>query len=159
MVDFEAAWKTKFINANAQAVAEELNSLFPDVKSDQLPDVPPETIVDYAREHPESELHKCFTWDNDEAAEKWRKHEARLIACNLIIVKVKRKVIQPPVRFIVQNEKERGYKQTIRIFQNASETEKLLNTAIAELRTFEFKYHTLRDTKLGSVLKAIEEVI
>lgn len=42
-------------------------------------DVKPRQIVDYAK-NPETELHKCFTWDNDVAAEKWRLYEARQAA-------------------------------------------------------------------------------
>ena len=48
-------------------------------------DVKPQQIVDYAK-NPATELHKCFTWDNNLAAEKWRLQEARQIVCSLVIV-------------------------------------------------------------------------
>lgn len=34
-------------------------------------------VVEYARNHPRSQLHTQFTWDDGDAAEKWRLSEAR----------------------------------------------------------------------------------
>lgn len=44
----------------------------------------PEQIVEAARDE-SSELHKCFTWNDTEAADKWRKQEARQIRHFLVI--------------------------------------------------------------------------
>ena len=62
--------------ADAQKVCEEILALGDSVK--------PEQIVK-AAEDERSELHKCFTWDDSAAANKWRLYEARQIVCQLII--------------------------------------------------------------------------
>jgi hypothetical protein len=36
-----------------------------------------ESVVEWARKHPKSELHSRFTWDNNEAADKYRLWQAR----------------------------------------------------------------------------------
>lgn len=45
----------------------------------------PELVVEHA-EDPESPLHDHFDWDNREAGDKWRKHQARMLICNVKIV-------------------------------------------------------------------------
>ena len=54
----------------------------------------PREILAYARNNENSELHKCFDWDDTTAAEKWRIHTARIICCSLKVV-VKRKKKEP----------------------------------------------------------------
>ena len=59
-------WKScvafNYKNVSAQKVGDEIDSLGEKVK--------PKQLVDYAREHPDSELHKTMEWDNTKAAEK-----------------------------------------------------------------------------------------
>lgn len=56
------------LKANAQEVGEELEAI--------QGSLTPERIVDEAR-NKSLELHKCFEWDNEEAAEKYRITQAR----------------------------------------------------------------------------------
>jgi hypothetical protein len=68
----------------------------------------PELILETARE-PENVLHKLFDWDNSQAAEKWRMHQARLIINNLEITVISNgEPRQIPVYEIVS--KTEGYK-------------------------------------------------
>ena len=48
----------------------------------------PELIVQTA-EQPDNVLHNLFTWDNDEAADKWRLHQARLLINNIELTIIK----------------------------------------------------------------------
>ena len=47
-------------------------------------EVTPDMVVEEAR-HPDSPLHGCFDWNNDAAAEKWRKHTARLLIGSIMV--------------------------------------------------------------------------
>ena len=60
---------------SAQTVADEISEIGENVTAEQ--------IVDRAKDET-SELHKCFTWDNDMAAEKYRLVEARNIMRYLV---------------------------------------------------------------------------
>ena len=43
-------------------------------------------IVDFARKNQDSELYKCFEWDNDIAAEKYRLQQANRVLCSISVV-------------------------------------------------------------------------
>ena len=45
----------------------------------------PENIVRKAEDE-NTELHKCFTWDDEEAAKKWRNQEARTVVNAIVTV-------------------------------------------------------------------------
>lgn len=47
---------------------------------DQMESATPQQILEKARDE-STELHKCFTWDDSIAAEKYRIQEARQIVC------------------------------------------------------------------------------
>ena len=38
-----------------------------------------QALVDFARQNPQSESHKCFEWNNRQAADKYRLHQAARI--------------------------------------------------------------------------------
>ena len=102
----------------------------------------PEQIVEKAKDS-STELHKCFTWNDTEAAEKWRKYEARKICCNLII----REVFddnKPPVRYLYKTDAG-GYKPSKHIFTDTDEHQKLLAKAHGELKAFKVKYGMLQE--------------
>ena len=120
---------------DAQLVAEEIASLGESVT--------PEQVVEMAKDE-NSETHKCFTWNDTVAAEKWRRHEARQIFCNLII---KTEVVEEdkaPVRVFYKNDTS-GYKQTEMIFRVEDEREKLVQFALRELQSIKRKYQTLNE--------------
>jgi hypothetical protein len=41
--------------------------------------VSPESVLEYARTHPKSHLHKCFEWDETKAAHNWHLKQARTV--------------------------------------------------------------------------------
>lgn len=134
----EATWSKigeAIYNADAQKVAEEIESIGSDVK--------PAQIVEKARDS-STELHKCFTWDNDEAAEKWRLHQARHITGCLVIRRIEEQENVPEIRYFHKNDTG-GYKPVEYIFTHASEHEKLLQAAYADLQAFKRKYESLQE--------------
>ena len=59
-----ATWGTYRFKADAQKCADEIMEI-----CDELESATPQQILDKARDS-NTELHKCFTWDDTEAAEK-----------------------------------------------------------------------------------------
>lgn len=142
-----AAWKSGCrISADAQKVADEILAIGNSATTAQ--------ILDKARDE-QTELHKCFDWDDAEAAEKWRLQQARHIVCNLVI-KEKSDTPRPEVRVFFKTDADNGYKPTVLIMQDKDEYRKLLDRALAELTSFRAKYKTL--VELDGVFDAIDRV-
>lgn len=140
-----ATWKLNGLyKADPQKVYEEIKTIGDEVT--------PEQIVEAAR-NKKSELHKCFDWDNDIAAEKWRKHQARQIMCFLVIKEVTEEAKDTvPIRVFHKNDTG-GYKTSEMIFRNDNEYQKLLQTALGELHAFKIKYARLEE--LSDILELI----
>ena len=66
---------------DAQAVGQEL-----EIIESELGTLTPQVIVNWAELNEDSELHKCFTWDTEEEAMKWRIQKARNIAGRIRLV-------------------------------------------------------------------------
>ena len=126
-----------FYNADAQKVAEEIMSIGAEAK--------PQQIVDKARDK-STELHKCFTWNDVAAADKWRLHEARNVVCCLVIHREPEQQDKPEIRFFHTNDKG-GYKTIEYCFRRQGEYEKLLQAAYADLEAFKKKYNSLEELK------------
>ena len=144
-------WKlTGIFKADAEMVANEIAAIGDNVT--------PQQIVDRAKDE-DSELHKCFTWDDTMAAQKWRLEEARKVVQLLVIDRSQEIETEPPVRvfFKIGNTHDEGYKQTVNILRNNDEYAALLKQALAELEAFQRKYRTL--SELEPVFDAISEVI
>lgn len=133
-----ASWKPGFglFKADAQKVADEIMEIGDEVK--------PEQILEKARDK-NTELHKCFEWDDSIAAEKYRLHQARTVVCQLVFKEIEEKEDTTPKRIFHRTENNGGYKSMSFIAKNPTEYEKLLAMAKAELRAFKAKYHSLSE--------------
>ena len=138
-------WKCPqyFNGADAQKVYEELGDT----------DISAKEIVEKAKD-PNSELHKCFEWDDKKAAEKWRLQQARVLICNLVF-EIPDEEDTPVRAFYITTEKE-DYKPTKLILQQPDEYKILLNNAKAELQTFKRKYKILQE--LAEIFEKIDEL-
>lgn len=148
MANIVATWRTPGIfKADPQKVCDELKDL-----GDEFT---PDEIVEKAK-NSTTELHKCFEWDNDVAAEKYRLHQARMITSNLVFLKESDVEEEQPVLVRVYNKTEQtgGYKPPERVFTQADEYEKLLKRATAELHQFKVKYSMLKE--LDYILSLID---
>ena len=130
-----------FFKADANKVATEIMAIGDDVK--------PSDVVEKARDK-STELHKCFTWDNKVAGEKWRLYEARQVMCQLVIVEEESPTDRPEIRVFHKTLDDEGYKPIEIVVQNKDEYAKLLERAWAELRAFKAKY---------AMLKELEEIL
>ena len=124
-------------------------------------EVTPAQVVQKA-ESEDSELHKCFTWDDTEAASQWRLQEARQVMRQLIVItqpdpeepEEKKEPVQ--IRLLMKNDNSysSGYKQTLVMVRDEDEYQKLLNMAREELRVFKRKYSML--SELREILDLID---
>jgi len=117
----------------------------------------PHEILEYARENEDSELHKCFEWDDTVAAEKWRVHTARLICCSLKVVVIREE--KEPVAFrLIQNDKgEKAYKPVTLTVRNNDEYSRLLKQAKAELAAFRKRFKSI--VELEAVIDEIDRLL
>lgn len=133
-----SATGTRF-GADAQKCYEEIMEICEDLDS-----ASPQAVLERARDE-SSELHKCFTWDDSIAAEKWRISEARLVTRQLVIKEVEVPKDRPEIRLFYKTDNESGYKPTEIIVRKEDEYKKLLASAYAELRAFKRKYSMLKE--------------
>ena len=105
----------------------------------------PEEILEKAKD-PDSELHKCFEWDDKKAAYKYRLQQARNIMCNLVFVTDDEKD-EVRTHYALTFEKSE-YHPTVLILQKPDEFTALKEKARGELHAFKKKYAMLRNDDL-----------
>ena len=133
------SWKVKgLFKADAQKVSEEIAEIGETVE--------PSEIVEKARNE-STELHKCFEWRDDIAAEKYRLHQARNLLGNLVFKYKDEQVKQEPVRLMYKTTENEGYKSINLIMQKPDEYKALLDRAYSELRAFKNKFKMLQELK------------
>lgn len=139
-------WKIKGLyKANAEKVYSEIKELGESFS--------PADVVEAAKDK-NSELHKCFTWDDTVAAEKWRKQEARVLAANLVI-KVETSD-KETVNVRVVESTSTGYSPTAVVVKSKTDYADLLARAKAELQAFKVKYLVVKE--LQNIFEAIDEL-
>lgn len=119
----------------------------------------PQHVVTAAR--PEtSVLHGEFTWDDGEAAERYRLWEARqLIRVHVQVEPVGQKDVETRVFVSLTPDRGNGggYRLTTAVMSNDEYRQQLLADALAELRVFQNKYAQLKE--LASVMKPIARLL
>lgn len=135
---FKAGFEGFYKGVDPQVVAEEIIEIGETAT--------PKQILEKARDE-ETELHKCFEWDDSIAAEKFRIQQARQLVSFLVIREEKVPEDRPEIRFFYKtdNSRNEGYKQTRLIIQQEDEYKKLLEQAWRELKTFKAKYSCLKE--------------
>lgn len=143
----KAKWRHGFgfVKADAQRVADEIMSIGDDVT--------PQQVLEKARNE-NTELHKCFEWDDAIASEKYRLIQARDVIRFLVIEEETVPTDRPEVRLMYKTDNTTGYKPIKVIMQDKTEYEKLLERARAELRAFKSKYAML--TELEEIFSLID---
>lgn len=138
------AWSMKLFRADAEKVYSELET---------IEEKTPQNIVDYAEAHPDSELYKCFTWDDAKAANEWRKAEARQVVRLLVFADEE---TEQPTNIRVLQKASEAYEPVKMIVRNKDEYANLLERAKAELKAFRERYKQINE--LEKVLDAIDEL-
>ena len=140
----KASWKLDgLFKADADTVAKELQSI----------KATPENIVQYAKAE-DTELHKCFEWNDTVAGHKYRCLQARQVARNLVVVKEETEE-KTTIRFFYNTGDRSGeYKPVKMILKNEDEYQSLLKRAMEELHSFKKKYSCL--SELEEILALID---
>ena len=138
----EVKWRIEGIyKADAQKVANEIGDNR----------ISPQELLEKARDV-NSELHKCFEWNDSIAAEKYRLQQARGVLVNLVY-KTEKKDAEPIRYFQITTEKN-TYQPTVSFLKQEDEYQALLKRAKCELESFKKRYYTL--SELQEVFEAIE---
>lgn len=118
----------------------------------------PQDVVDAARDV-ESPLHSQFEWDDTEAGEKWRRHQARQLIRAVVHMQPAKDGSLVPVRVYASLTPDRvernGYRRIVAIMANPDQRRQLLLDARAEMRLFQEKYRSLNE--LSAVFVAMKE--
>ena len=141
------------IKADANKVANEMYSIGKTNGNDEFT---PQELVNYARNNPNSELHKCFEWNDTVAAEKYRVSQARDVIryLRITVPTEEGNLEKTNVRlFVSTNSHDNNYKATEIVFQNKTEYDKLLAEAMSELKAFKQKYQGIKE--LSKILALI----
>lgn len=140
-----ADWKVKGIfKADADKVYSEIGN---------LESITPQNVLEKAR-NKKSELHKCFEWDDNVAAEKYRLSQARQIIQLLVITSEQEEVT--PVRIFQITSERNEYKENRFFVENKDEYRILLDRAKTELQAIKKRYATL--SELEDVFNAIDQL-
>lgn len=141
----QVEWKqspTNFHKANAQKCYEEMGE-----------NPTPESVLEIAK-NPESELHKCFDWDDTSAANKFRLIQARAVIVNLVIKGTEK--TDNPVRALQITTEKSVYAPTKTFLVNVDEHMALIARAKAELKAIRNRYKQI--SELESVFEAIDAI-
>ncbi len=135
----EASWKIGGIfKADAHEVAKEICSI-----GDECT---PQDLVKYARNE-NSELHKCFEWNDSIAGEKYRELQAQKVLTTLVITKdlgEDKKPVQYRL-FVNTGDRSGNYKPLPVVIRKQDEYGRLLEMAKRELQAFKKKYSILAE--------------
>lgn len=105
-----------------------------------------ESVLEKARDE-NTELHKCFEWNDSIAAEKYRLVQAGEVIRFLVIEEEDKPEERPQIRFFHITERDEGYKPIQVIVKHEDEYKRLLENAWAELRAFKRKYACLEELR------------
>lgn len=148
----EYSWQIAGIyKSDANIVGRELE------KIEQIGELTPESVLEYARANEQSELHKMIEWDDSIASERWRRHQA-----SHIITHIKVEIIQDdtkrtnkPIRAFVQTARLQKYEPIETFIKDTDKYKLLLEKAYRELNNVKNKYTELEE--IQELLKDIPE--
>ena len=134
------SWKSVGFNANAQKVGEELEDIV---------DVSNKNVLDYAKNNINSELHKCFEWDDTIAGEKYRLVQATQLISSISFVIQEEPIKKQKVYYSIKTEEKgiRTFKNIKSILENDDEYKELCNKAKQEIENCKNKYNDLIQKK------------
>lgn len=133
-------WKYSVFSADANKVGAEL---------EQLREITNVSVLEKAKDK-NTELHKCFEWNNDIAGEKYRLVQANQIIGSISIVinedTEQEKAIKKYVKIKV-NEDKSVFKSIVEVVENDEEYQQVIKKAETEFISYKNKYEELLDLK------------
>lgn len=132
-------WKHSCYDVDVQMVGEELE------KIEELGEISSEQVLEYAEKHKDSELYKCFDWDDKSASRKYRLQQASQIICS-ISVEIKEEPVEKQKVYysVVSSESgSRKFKNIKEILKDDEEYMQLVEKAKNEFDNCREKYDNL----------------
>lgn len=120
----------------------------------------PAAVVEAARDS-DSPLHPLFTWDDTEAAERYRRSQASTLIRDIRVIKTSAHGEENKRVYVhVTNGEagEAGYITIAQASENEMLTTRVLERAMSDLKAWRSRYLELRDT-LPELFEAIGEVV
>jgi hypothetical protein len=124
----------------------------------------PEQVVDYARKRKNSELHRCFEWEDSVAAERWRLEQAGSLIRAVIRVIPNPKGDPIRTRAYVSLPVDRvmnlGYRTIEDVMSEPESEAQMLSALRAEMEALQNRYQTLEELIpiFEAVISEIDEV-
>jgi hypothetical protein len=106
----------------------------------------PDDVVAEAR-NPRSPLHQHFEWDDSEAAEKWRKEQARSLIASVRVVFIENDKPVEPLRYFINVPvpQQEYYMNAQAAFSDIGTRSIILVRAIADLHALQRRYGELEE--------------
>lgn len=131
-------WSSNWFLADANIVGKELEEL------GDVEELSNKKVLEYATNHPESELYKCFEWDNEKASNNWRLRQATNILCSIsIVIDDNAKPIEKTRVYVKTKDnslEKKTFKKLVDVLENDEEYHKLLEDMKADLERTQDKY-------------------
>ncbi len=132
-------WKSVGFSADANLVGSELEEI------ENNGELTSERVLRYAEKNPNSELYKCFEWDDTEAARKYRLRQANQILCS-ISLEIQEKPVKKQRVYVNIKSSDTGmknFKNIKDVLENDEEYQQLLDKARNDFDSCKEKYETL----------------
>lgn len=150
------------VNRNGRVKPENVNIVAREINRIQRRDgtVTAVAVVEEAR--PESSpIHKYFTWDDTQAAEAYRRWQARMLIASVRVIYDGAKEATSVRAFVnvISNDgeqNERGYIGIARVLSDKDLRAQMLDDAMSEINEWRERYNHL--TELASIFDAIEKI-
>lgn len=108
----------------------------------------------------EAPLHPCFEWNDEVAAENYRREQARSVIQGVRVVMAEQGAEPKPVRAFVNvvEDDSRGYASTAYVMSNPELREQILQTAWRELDALKARYREIEElSEVFSTIDAVRE--
>lgn len=153
-----AAPGAPYDNDDAQVIGRELDRL----EHNGVP-VTPDNVVSVATDA-DSPLHKFFTWDNVQAADNWRKSEARGLISHLLVIIEKDEgepvALKARISVTTHNAEHHAaapeYVSVCAVLNSPAMRSQVLHQAQQELKSWAEKYERLGITELQPIFRSVE---
>lgn len=133
------SWKNQYFKGDAQKVGSELELI------ERSGSIDNKKVLQYARNNSNSELHKCFEWDDSIASEKYRLFQATSIISSISFEIEDEPIKKQKVYVSIQKTKEkpRQFRNIKEILEDDDEYSQLLRQAKKDLENCKDNYETL----------------
>lgn len=134
------SWKSSSYNVDVQKVGEELEL----IENSQV-EVTNRNVLEFAKTNKNSELYKCFEWDDKIAGEKYRLNQASNIISSISFIIEEEPIKKQKIYFSIKSEEKeaRKFKNIKDILEDDKEYQALLSKAKTELENCKNNYEDL----------------